>query len=194
MSKSWERISKINVIIEWCLFLHGHRLFTLVHMYLKWLIFFVVAYLSFAKDRIRVHLNNQNIFNHRQPTCSATCCSRIISAVMTSRRATTLTVMPSSPLTLNDPGWKHATMSLRFDRVVCTASLRPSLTMSHRSSVKTGPPDSNRCLDRERSKVPRRYLVWLLLEEPRAFLQWHCHVSSTKVTVTVVTRAFHQKD
>ena len=64
---------------------------------------------------------------------------------MTSHRATTLTVMPSSLLTLNEPGWKHATMSLRFDSVVCTASLRPSLTMSQRSSVKTGPPDSNRC-------------------------------------------------
>lgn len=80
---------------------------------------------------------------------------------MTSRRATTLTVMPSSPLTLNDPGWKHATMSLRFDRVVCTASLRPSLTMSHRSSVKTGPPDSNRCLDRERNKMMTLFGVTL---------------------------------
>lgn len=66
---------------------------------------------------------------------------------MTSRRATTLTVMPSSPLTLYEPGWKHATISLRFESVVCTASLRPSLTMSHRSSVKTGPPDSKRCLE-----------------------------------------------
>lgn len=48
-------------------------------------------------------------------------------------------------------------MSLRFDNVVCTASLRPSLTMSQRSSVKTGPPDSNRCLDEEKEKRKRLF-------------------------------------